>query len=395
MKEAYIVSAARTAVGRFGGSLMGIGAVELGKIVVVEALRRAGVAPDAGIDEVILGNVLQAGLGQNPARQSLIAAGIPDTVPAFSINKVCGSGLKAVALAAQSIAAGDADLVVAGGMENMSDAPYLLKSARWGYRMGANEIVDSMICDGLWEKFNDYHMGVTAENIAAKFGISREDQDKFSYESQMRACAAIKNGDFAEEIVPVMIPQKKGDPVAFKADEHPRADTTLEGLAKLKTAFKKDGTVTAGNASGINDAAAAVVVASGEKVKQLGLKPIARIVSHGVAGVDPAIMGMGPAPASRKALEKAGWKLDDVELFELNEAFAAQALGVIRNLGLQDRPADINIHGGAVAIGHPIGASGARILVTLLHVMKKRNAKKGLAALCIGGGMGIALAVER
>jgi acetyl-CoA C-acetyltransferase len=395
MREAYIIGAARTAIGRFGGSLMGTPAVETGRVVVVEALKRAGLSPDSGIDEVILGNVLQAGLGQNPARQTSINAGIPDSVPAFSINKVCGSGLKAAALAAQSVLLGDAELVVAGGMENMSDAPFVLKNARWGYRMGNSEIVDTMISDGLWEKFNDYHMGVTAENVAAKYGITREDQDKFSYESQMRACAAIKNGDFAEEIVPVLIPQRKGDPVEYKTDEHPRADTTLESLAKLKPAFKKDGTVTAGNASGLNDGAGAVVVVSGEKMKKLGASPLARIVSYAAAGVDPAIMGIGPAPASRKALEKAGWKLDDVELFELNEAFAAQSLAVIKDLGLKDRMADINIHGGAVALGHPIGCSGARILVTLLHAMKQRGAKKGLAALCIGGGMGIAMTVER
>jgi len=395
MREAYIIGAARTAIGRFGGSLTGIPAYELGRIVVLEALKRAGLAPDSGIDEVIMGNVLTAGQGQNPARQVSINAGIPDSVPAYTVNKVCGSGLKAVALAAQSIAAGEADLVVAGGMENMSAAPYLLMNARWGYRMNNSEIIDSMIIDGLWEKFNNYHMGVTAENIAAKYGITREAQDEFSYNSQMRACAAIKDGLFAEEVAPVLVPQKKGDPVEFKVDEHPRADTTLEGLAKLKPAFKKDGTVTAGNASGINDGAAAVVVVSGERMKKLGATPLARIVSHAAAGVDPAYMGLGPAPASKKALEKAGWKTDDVELFELNEAFAAQSLAVIKELGLNDRMADVNIHGGAVALGHPIGCSGARILVTLLYAMKKRGARRGLAALCIGGGMGIALTVDR
>jgi len=394
MREAYIVSATRTAVGKFGGTLTDIPAPELGKVAVLEAIKRAGLKPDSGFDEVILGNVLQAGLGQNTARQVAVNAGLPIETPAFTVNKVCGSGLKSVALAAQTILAGDSELAIAGGMENMSAAPFLLNKARWGYRMGNSELVDSMIYDGLWEKFNNYHMGITAENIAAKFGITREDQDAFALESQKRAGAAIQNGSFADEIVPVLIPSKKGDPIEFKVDEHVRAETTIESLAKLKPAFKKDGTVTAGNASGINDSAAAIIVASGEKVKELGLKPIARIAGYASAGVDPAIMGMGPAPATRKALKKAGWSLDDIELFELNEAFAAQSLGVIRDLGIQDRMNIINVNGGAIAIGHPIGASGARIFVTLLYAMKKHGAKKGLAALCIGGGQGIAVAVE-
>ncbi|MFA6451604.1 MAG: acetyl-CoA C-acetyltransferase [bacterium] len=395
MKEAYIVSAARTAVGRFGGSLGDIPAPELGKIAVVEAVKRAGLTPDAGFDEVILGNVLNAGLGQNPARQAMIFAGIPVEVPAVTVSKVCGSGLKAVALAAQAILAGDAGLVIAGGMENMSAAPFLLNKARWGYRMGNSDLIDSMIVDGLWDKFNNYHMGITAENIAEKYGITREAQDAFALESQKRAGAAIENGTFTDEIVPVLIPQRKGDPKEFKVDEFVRADTTAESLAKLKPAFKKDGTVTAGNASGINDSAAAFIVASGEKVKELCLKPMFRIASYASAGVDPSIMGMGPAPSTLKALAKAGWKLDDIGMFELNEAFAAQSLGVVKELGLQDRMDVINVSGGAIAIGHPIGASGARILVTLLHGMQKRGVSKGIAALCIGGGQGIAMAVEK
>jgi len=394
MKDVFIASYVRTAVGRFGGALKGISAVELATLVVGEAMNRAGVQPTE-VQEVIMGNVLQAGHGQNLARQSLIYSGIPQEVPATTINKVCGSGLKAVALAAQAIRAGDADLVVAGGSENMSAAPYLLTGARWGYRMGNNEIVDHMILDGLWEKFNDYHMGITAENIAGKYGVSREEQDNFALRSQELAVEAIESGAFESQIVPVPVPQRKGDPIQFKDDEHPRKGTTLEALAKLKPAFKKDGTVTAGNASGINDGAGAFVVASGEKIDKLGIKPVARIVSYASAGVDPAYMGMGPAPASRAALEKAGWSTDDVELMELNEAFASQSLAVIRDLGLEGRMDDINIHGGAIALGHPIGASGARILVTLLAAMEERNVKRGLAALCIGGGQGIAMTVER
>ncbi|HOY62429.1 MAG TPA: acetyl-CoA C-acetyltransferase [bacterium] len=394
MKDVYIASAARTAVGKFSGTLKDVPAAELGRIAIAGALSRAGLAPDAGFGEVIMGNVLGAGLGQNVARQCSINAGLPIEVPAMTINKVCGSGLKAVALAAQSIRAGDAELVIAGGTENMSAAPYLLRKARGGYRMGNDEIVDSMIYDGLWERFNNYHMGMTAENIAAKYGISREDQDTLAYNSQMRAAAAIESGAFVDEIVPVPIPQRKGDPVQFTLDEHARADTTLESLAKLKPAFKKDGSVTAGNASGINDSAAAFVVASGDKVKELGLTPLAKIESWASAGVDPAYMGMGPAPASRAAVKKAGWSFDDIELMEFNEAFAAQALGVIRDLGIENRMDCINVNGGAIAIGHPIGASGARILVTLLYAMKKRGARRGLATLCIGGGMGIALTVS-
>lgn len=393
MNEVYIMSAARTAVGTFGGQLKTVPAVNLGTTVVKESMSRAGIEPGQ-VEEVIMGNVLQAGHGQNIARQNLIHAGIPQEVPAHTINKVCGSGLKAVALAAQAIRAGDADIIVAGGEENMSAAPFLLKKARWGYRMGNDEIVDHMILDGLWEKFNDYHMGITAENIAEKYGISREDQDSFAAESQKRACEAIESGAFESQIVPVEIPQRKGDPVEFKVDEHPRAGTTLEVLAKLRPAFKKDGSVTAGNASGINDGAAAFVVMSGAKMKELGLEPMCRIVSYASAGVDPAYMGMGPAPSSKKAVEKAGWSFDDVQLMELNEAFASQSLAVIRQLGVEDRMNDINIHGGAIALGHPIGASGARILTTLLYGMKERNAGKGLAALCIGGGMGIAMTVE-
>ncbi len=393
MREAYIISAARTAVGTFGGQLKAVSAVDLGTLVVKESISRSGIEPGL-VEEVIMGNVLQAGHGQNIARQTLIYSDIPQETPAYTVNKVCGSGLKTVALAAQAIKAGDADIVVAGGVENMSAAPYLLMKARWGYRMGNNEIVDHMIYDGLWEKFNDYHMGITAENIAEKYGITREAQDTFACESQRRACEAIESGAFESQIVPVMIPRRKGDPVEFKVDEHPRAGTTIEALAKLRPAFKKDGTVTAGNASGINDGAVAFVVMSGEKMKELGIEPMCRIVSYASAGVDPAYMGMGPAPSSKKAVEKAGWSFDDVQLMELNEAFASQSLAVIRELGVEDRMDDINIHGGAIALGHPIGASGARIFTTLIYAMKERNVSRGLAALCIGGGMGIAMTVE-
>lgn len=394
MKEVFIAGAARTAVGKFGGTIGNTPAVELGKIAITEALKRAGVEA-AAVDEVIMGCVLAAGLGQNPARQSMINAGIPAEIPAFTVNKVCGSGLKSVALGAQSIACGDADIVVCGGMENMSASPFILNKARWGYRMGAGDIVDSMIQDGLWDAFNNIHMGITAENVAEKYGITREDQDRFAAESQKRACAAIASGAFKDEIVPVLLPQKRGDPKVFDTDEHARADTTYESLAGLKPAFKKDGTVTAGNASGLNDGAAAIVLASAEKVAALGLKPIARIVSYASAGVDPKIMGMGPAPASRKALAKAKLGLADIDTFELNEAFAAQSLGVIKELELGGRMDVINVNGGAIALGHPIGASGARIFLTLLYGMQKRNAKRGLAALCIGGGQGIAVIVEK
>ncbi|NTV89990.1 MAG: acetyl-CoA C-acetyltransferase [Clostridiales bacterium] len=391
MREVVIVSAARTAVGSFGGSLTPFTAIEIGKIAAEEAIKRAGI-DKAIIDEVIIGNVLTAGLGQNPARQVAIAAGIPDSVSALTINKVCGSGLRAVSLAAQLIKAGDAECVLAGGTESMSNAPFLLKKARYGYRMGDDKLVDEMITDGLWDAFNNYHMGITAENVAEKFGITREMQDAFGAESQRRAAAATKEGKFKEEIVPVMIPQKKGDPIAFDTDEFIREGTTAEGLAKLKPAFKKDGTVTAGNASGINDGAAMLVVMSKEKADQLGLKPLAKIVSYGSAGLDPAIMGYGPVPSSQKALDKAGLKVSDLDLVEANEAFAAQALAVAKDLGLD--MSKTNVNGGAIAIGHPIGASGARILTSLLYEMKRRKSKYGLATLCIGGGMGTAIVVE-
>ncbi|MBC7356963.1 MAG: acetyl-CoA C-acetyltransferase [Desulfacinum sp.] len=392
MQRAVIVSAVRTPVGSFGKSLAAIPAVALGVTAVREALKRIALSPDQ-VDEVILGNVLQAAQGQNPARQVAVHAGIPHQVPAFTINKVCASGLKSVVLAAQAIMIGDAEVVVAGGIENMSAAPYALPKVRWGQRMGHGELVDLMILDGLWDIFNGYHMGITAENVAERFGISREEQDAFALASQQKAEAAIKEGRFKDEIVPVEIPQRKGDPVLFDTDEHPRFGTTLEALAKLKPAFKKDGTVTAGNASGINDGAAILVVMSEKKAQELGLTPLAAIRSYASAGVDPAIMGTGPIPASRKALEKAGWTVDDLDLVEANEAFAAQAIAVNKELGWDT--AKVNVNGGAIAIGHPIGASGARILTTLLYEMKRRDAKKGLATLCIGGGQGTALTVER
>ncbi len=392
MKETYIVGAARTAIGSFGGSLAGTDPVELGRVAVSEALRRAGVSAEE-IDEVILGCVLQAGLGQNIARQVLIAAGIPQDKCAQTLNMVCGSGLRTVAAAAQAIAAGDSRLVVAGGSENMSMANYLLPKARNGYRMGNGEIVDSMVHDGLTDIFNHYHMGITAENLAAKYALSREDQDAFSALSQQRAEAAITAGRFKDEIVPVLIPQRKGDPVVFDTDEFPRFGTTAASLGKLRPAFKKDGTVTAGNASGVNDGAAAIVVAGADAVSAKNLTPLARIVSYGWHGCDPAIMGIGPVEATRLALKKAGWTVGDLDLIEANEAFAAQSLSVMKELELD--PAITNVNGGAIALGHPIGASGARILTTLLYEMQKRDAKKGLATLCIGGGMGIAMCVER
>lgn len=390
MTEVVIVSAVRTALGSFNGSLASVPAVELGSIVIKEALNRAGVAPDQ-VDEVIFGNVLQAGLGQNPARQASILAGIPDSVPAISINKVCGSGLRTVAFAAQSIISGDNDIVVAGGMENMSMAPFLLEKARWGYRMGDGKLVDSMIKDGLWDAFNDHHMGITAENVAEKYGISKEEQDVFSLNSQQKANAAIEKGLFKEEIVPVVIKGRKGDTI-FDTDEFPKKDASAEGLAKLKPAFKKDGTVTAGNASGINDGAAALVMMSAKKAQELGLKPMAKVLANASAGVDPKIMGIGPIPASRKALKKANLTINDLDLIEANEAFAAQAIAVGKELAID--PSKLNITGGAVALGHPIGASGARILVTLLHGLKRENKKYGLATLCIGGGQGTATIVE-
>lgn len=391
MREAVIVSSVRTAVGKYGGSLTGISAVDMGALVIAEAMRRAGVEPGQ-VDEVIMGNVLQAGLGQNPARQAAVKAGIPHEIPAWTLNKVCGSGLKTVGLAAQMVIAGEADIIVAGGMENMSAAPYLVEKGRWGYRMGDAKLVDTMIRDGLWCAFNDVHMGITAENIAARYGITREEQDVFSVGSHQKAIAAIDEGRFKDEILPVQLPAKKGDPVVFDTDEFPRRGTTLDVLAKLKPAFKKDGTVTAGNASGINDGAAAVVVMSAEKARELGVKPLFTVRSTASAGVDPAYMGLGPIPASKKALAKAGLTVADLDLIEANEAFAAQAIAVIRELELPVEKTNVN--GGAVALGHPIGCSGTRILVTLLHEMKRRGGKYGLATLCIGGGQGCALVVE-
>jgi acetyl-CoA C-acetyltransferase len=392
MEDIVIVSAVRTAVGKFGGSLAKIPAPELGAIVIKEALARAKVDPSQ-VSEVIMGQVLAAGAGQNPARQALLKAGLPKEVPGLTINAVCGSGLKAVMLAAQAIAWGDAEIVVAGGQENMSAAPHVLPNSRDGQRMGEWKLVDTMIVDGLWDVYNKYHMGITAENVAKQKEISREAQDALALASQQKAAAAQDAGKFKDEIVPVPIPQKKGDPVLFAADEFINKKTSAEALAGLRPAFDKAGTVTAGNASGINDGAAAVVVMSAKKAAELGLKPLARIAAFGTSGLDPAIMGLGPVPATRKALERAGWKVGDVNLFELNEAFAAQACAVNNELGID--PAKVNVNGGAIAIGHPIGASGCRILVTLLHEMQRREAKKGVAALCIGGGMGVSLAVER
>ncbi|MDT8900593.1 acetyl-CoA C-acetyltransferase [Anaeroselena agilis] len=392
MKEVVIVSAVRTAIGTFNGGLATLSAPELGAIVVKEALEKAGVKGE-NIDEVILGNVLQAGLGQNPARQASIKAGIPAEVPSYTVNKVCGSGLKTVNLAAQAIMCDDADIVVAGGMESMTQAPYLLTSkARWGYRMGNDKVVDVMVNDGLWCAFNNYHMGITAENVSERYSITREMQDELASQSQDKAVKAIQSGAFKKEIVPVTIKTKKGD-VVFDTDEYPKAGTTIQTLANLKPAFKKDGTITAGNASGINDGAAALVVMSADKAKALGLKPLARIVGYGSGGVDPAIMGMGPVSATRKALAKAGLTIGDIDLIEANEAFAAQFLAVGNELGFVKEK--VNVHGGAIALGHPIGASGARILVTLLHAMELHGAKRGLATLCIGGGQGVATIVEK
>lgn len=391
MREVVIASAVRTAIGKFGGSLLPLSAPELGAIVIKEALKRANV-PGEKVDEVIFGNVLQAGLGQNPARQASIKAGLPIEVPAFTVNKVCGSGLKCVELAAQSILAGDNDIVVAGGMESMSNAPFVTSGkARWGLRMGDSKLVDVMIKDGLWDAFNNYHMGITSENVAEKFGVTREDQDEVSARSQQRAIAAIKSGAFKDEIVPVTIKTKKGETV-FDTDEFPREGTTTEILAKLRPAFKQGGTVTAGNASGLNDGAAALVIMSAEKAQELGIKPMAKILSYASAGVDPAIMGIGPIPASCKALSKAGLEVKDLDLIEANEAFAAQFVEVGRELNFD--PDKVNVNGGAIALGHPIGASGARILVTLLYALKNRDKKLGLATLCIGGGMGTSAVVE-
>ena len=392
MENIVIVSAARTPVGSFNGSLVSVGTIDLGKIVITEAIKRAGV--DAAlVEEVIMGNVLQAGLGQNPARQAALSAGLADSVPAYTVNKVCGSGLKTVALAAQAIAARDAEIIVAGGMENMSRAPYLLDSkARWGYRMGDQQVIDTMVHDGLTCATNHYHMGITAENIAEKYQISRQEQDELALRSQQLASKAVADGVFDAEIVPVTIKTRKGE-IEFARDEYPRAETTAEALAKLKPAFNKEGTVTAGNSSGINDGAAAVVVMTESKAKQLGLKPLARIRSYASGGVSPALMGMGPVPATQKALQKANLSLKDIDLIEANEAFAAQFLGVGRELHFDMNKT--NIHGGAIALGHPIGASGTRILVSLLYGLQSQDVSLGWATLCIGGGQGIAMIVER
>lgn len=391
-QEIVIVAAARTAIGSFGGSLAKVSAPELGATVIKALLEKTGVAPNA-ISEVILGNVLSAGLGQNPARQALIKAGIPVEVPAMTINQVCGSGLKATHLAIQSLLAGDAEIVIAGGQENMSMTPHLLMGSRDGIRMGNGNLVDSMVYDGLTDVYNQYHMGITAENVAAKYGISRQEQDELAAISQARAAKAQAEGRFKDEIVPVLIPQKKGDPLVFDNDEYIKSGSTVESLSKLRPAFNKEGTVTAGNASGINDGAAAVMLMTAAKAAALGLQPLARIKAYASAGVEPSIMGIGPVPATQRVLAKAGWSVDDLDLIEANEAFAAQALGVAREMKWD--LAKVNVNGGAIALGHPIGASGARVLVTLLHEMQKRDAKKGLATLCIGGGMGVALAVER
>jgi acetyl-CoA C-acetyltransferase len=390
--EAVIVSAVRTAIGNFMGALSGVGAPELGSIVIREALKRAKVKDDQ-VNEVIMGNVLQAGLGQNPARQAWLKAGFNEFVPAMTINKVCGSGLKAVMLAAQAVRLGDADIVVAGGMENMSQAPYLLQGARAGLRMGDAPMVDSMIRDGLWCAMCDIHMGITAENVAERYGITRAEQDEFATWSQVKAQQALNSGRFGDEIVPVSIPQRKGEPLLIAQDESPRAGTTVETLGKLRPAFKQDGTVTAGNASGINDGSAAFVVMSAEKAVELGLKPLARIRGYASSALEPSMMGLGPIGAARLLFKKTGVSLDDIDLFEMNEAFASQSLAVGRDLGIPSEK--LNVNGGAIALGHPIGASGARILVSLLHELDKRDGKLGLAALCIGGGQGVAMLVER
>lgn len=392
MNEAVIVSAVRTAIGSFGGSLKNVSAVDLGASVIKTALERTGVDFDQ-VDEVIMGNVLQAGQGQNPARQASMRAGLSEKVPAMTINKVCGSGLKSVNLAAQAIIAGDSDLLVVGGMENMSQAPYILEKERWGAKMGHGKTVDTMIQDGLWCAFNDYHMGITAENIAQEYGISRKEQDKFAASSQQKAEKALREDRFQDEIIPVEISKRKGDPELFKKDEYPRTGVTAEGLSNLRPAFKKDGSVTAGNASGINDGAAAFVIMSKKKADELGVEPLATIKGYASAGVDPSIMGIGPVPSTKKALTKAGMEIKDLNLIEANEAFAAQSLAVLEDLNLN--PEIVNVNGGAIALGHPIGASGARILVTLVHEMEKRDSKTGLATLCIGGGQGAATIIER
>ena len=392
MREVVIASAVRTAIGTFGGSLKDIPAVDLGALVIKEAVNRAGIKPEL-VNEVVMGNVIQAGLGQNVARQSAVKAGLPIEIPAMTINMVCGSGLRSVALAAQMIKAGDCDVVVAGGMENMSRAPYALETTRWGQRMGDGKIVDTMIKDALSDAFNNYHMGVTAENIVKEWGLTREELDEFSLNSQLKAEKAIKEGKFKDEIVPVMVPQRKGEPKVFDTDEGPRFGSTMEGLARLKPCFIKDGKVTAGNSSGINDGAAAFVVMSAEKAAELGVTPLATIVSYGHKGLDPAIMGYGPFHATKAVMESANLTVEDMDLIEANEAFAAQSIAVAKDLHFD--MSKVNVNGGAVALGHPVGASGARILVTLLHEMQRRDAKKGLATLCIGGGMGTAMIVER
>lgn len=391
MNEVVIVAAGRTAVGKFGGSLAKTAAADLGAHVIKNLLAKTGIAPEL-VNEVILGQVLTAGCGQNPARQAVIRAGLPDMVPAMTIGKVCGSGLKATHLAAQAIKCGDADIIIAGGQENMSASPHVLNGSRDGFRMGDAKLIDTMIVDGLWDVYNQYHMGITAENVAKKYGVSRQEQDEFATASQNKAEAAQKAGKFKDEIIPFEIVSKKGSTV-FDTDEFIKPGVTLESLASLRPAFAKDGTVTAGNASGINDGAAAVIMMSAKKADELGLKPLARIKAYSSAGVDPTIMGMGPVPAAQLCLKKAGWTHQDLDLMEINEAFAAQAIGVNKEMGWDT--SKINVNGGAIAIGHPIGASGCRILVTLLHEMVRRDAKRGLASLCIGGGMGVALAVER
>ncbi|MED5523229.1 MAG: acetyl-CoA C-acetyltransferase [Pseudomonadota bacterium] len=392
MQDVVIVAATRTAVGGFQGSLSQIPAQQLAATLIQETLAKLGL-DGSQVDEVLLGQVLTAGCGQNPARQAAIHAGLPNMVPAMTINKVCGSGLKALHLATQAIRCGDADVVIAGGMENMSLSPYIMPGARTGLRMGNAQVVDTMVNDGLWDAFNDYHMGITAENLAEKYDISREQQDAFAAQSQQKAAAAIEAGRFKDEITPIKVPQRKGDPLVFDTDEGPRAGTTAESLAKLRPAFKKDGTVTAGNASSINDGAAIVVMMSREKAQQLGLEVLAHVKAYANAGVDPSIMGIGPVPATQRCLARAGWKAEDLDLIEANEAFAAQSLAVGKELGWDT--SKVNVNGGAIAIGHPIGASGCRVLVTLVHEMLKRDAKKGLATLCIGGGQGVALAIER
>ena len=391
MEDVVIVAAGRTAIGKFGGTLAKIPATELGAQVIKHLLAKTGIDP-ASVSEVIMGQVLTAGAGQNPARQAVIKSGMPDSVPASTLNVVCGSGLRATHLAAQAIKCGDAEIVIAGGQENMSASPHVLNGSRDGFRMGDAKLTDTMIVDGLWDAYNQYHMGVTAENVARKYEISRQEQDEFALASQNKAEAAMKAGKFKDEIIPIEIPSKKG-PTVFDTDEYPKHGATLEGLSSLRPAFNKEGSVTAGNASGLNDGAAAVIMMSASKAKELGLTPLARIKAYALSGLDPAIMGMGPVPAARLCLEKAGWTHEDLDLMEINEAFAAQAVAVNKQMGWDT--SKINVNGGAIALGHPIGASGARVLVTLIHEMVRRDAKKGLASLCIGGGMGVALAIER